>query len=189
MELKHTWTDMEQMEDAVRTLLRCTGEDVNREGLLDTPKRVAKMYMELTRGLREDPPAVTTFSSGTYDQLITVFDLEMASLCEHHCVPFVGKAHIGYIPGEHIVGLSKFGRILDWFSRRLQIQEQLTEQVADFIVEHLKPKGLIVVVEAQHMCMSIRGVKKPGHSTMTSAIRGDIPKEEFLSLMAVRNMK
>lgn len=181
--------NMEQMEGAVRTLLTCVGEDISREGLLDTPKRVAKMYMELTSGLRTPAPEVTTFSNGTYNQLITVFDLEYSSLCEHHMVPFVGKAHIGYIPGDHIIGLSKFGRILDWFARRLQIQEQLTEQVADFIVEHLQPKGLIVVIEGMHMCMSIRGVRKPGHSTMTSAIRGNIPKEEFLSLMSVRNLK
>jgi GTP cyclohydrolase I len=174
------------METAVRDILISIGENFSREGLRDTPKRVAKMYMELTSGLREPPPDVTTFATGTYDQLITVFDLEFNSLCEHHLVPFIGRAHIGYIPGEHIIGLSKFGRIIDWVSRRPQIQEQLTEQVADFILETVKPQGLIVVVEATHMCMSVRGVKKPNHVTMTSAIRGNIPKEEFFDLMKVR---
>lgn len=186
MEEQFSWVSTDHMEEAVETLLKGVGENATREGLIDTPKRVAKMYMELTSGLRDPAPKVTTFSTGKYDQLITVFDLEYSSLCEHHLVPFVGKAHIGYIPGDSIIGLSKFGRVVDWFARRPQIQEQLTEQIADFLCEKLNPKGLIVVVEGTHMCMSIRGVKKPGHITMTSAIRGNLPKDEFFDLMKVR---
>lgn len=168
-----------------REILTLLGEDPEREGLKDTPMRVAMMLYEMTHGLRKDPPKMTLFDRGKNDQMVTVIDLDMNSLCEHHMLPFYGKAHIGYIPSEKLIGLSKFGRILDWHARRPQIQEQLTAQVADHLCEVLKPAGLIVVIEATHMCMSIRGIKKSGHLTTTSAIRGHIPKEEFFDILKV----
>ncbi len=174
------------MEDAIRTILDAIGDDVSRDGLKDTPRRVTKMYMELTSGLREEPPEMTCFPRGTNDQMVVVSDLTYASLCEHHLIPFFGKAHIGYLPREHIVGLSKLGRLVDWYARRPQIQEELTSMIADHIMDHIKPQGVIVVIEGSHLCMSVRGVKKPGHLTITSAVRGNIPKTEFFDLLKLK---
>jgi len=166
-------------------LLPALGEE-EREGLEDTPRRFASMMLEMTEGLRSDPPAITTFDKGDNDQLVTVFDLDYWSLCEHHLVPFYGRAHVGYLPGERLAGLSKFGRVVDYFARRPQTQEYMTAQIADHLVETLQPKGLIVMVEGRHLCMAMRGVKKPNHNTVTSAVRGEIPKDEFMDILKGR---
>ncbi len=171
------------MEVAVETILRGMGEDLKRDGLEDTPRRVARMFLEMTSGLREDPPVLTTFPRGENDQMVMVGDIRFASMCEHHLLPFFGTVSFGYVPEKEILGLSKFGRIVDYFARRPQIQEQFTAQVAKFVMEKLKPRGLIVLCEAEHFCMSIRGVRKPGHRTVTSAIRGIISKDEFFELL------
>jgi GTP cyclohydrolase I len=168
-------------------VLGVLGEDVSRDGLKDTPARVASMLLEMTSGLRAPPPEVTFFE-GSADQMITVLDIDYNSLCEHHLVTFYGRVHIGYIPSTKIAGLSKFARIVDWFASRPQIQERLTGQIADFIVEKLSPLGVIVVVEGRHLCMSIRGVHKQNHSTVTSAIRGNIPKDEFFDILNMRRI-
>jgi len=172
--------------EAVKTILKSVGEDVEREGLLDTPARVAKMYMEMFSGLRDTAPKMTTFERGDNDQMITMFDLDYWSMCEHHLVPFFGHVHIGYVPGDMIAGLSKFARVMEFFAKRPQIQERMTAQIAGHIIETIKPKGVIVVVEGTHLCMSMRGVKKPNHTTTTSAIRGEIHKQEFFDLMKAR---
>ena len=175
------------LAEATKAILDTLGEDVKREGLLDTPNRVARMFLEMTSGLRTPEPEVTMFERGENDQMITVLNLDYHSMCEHHLVPFYGKAHIGYVPNDKIAGLSKFGRILDWYAKRPQIQEQLTAQIANFIFDKVKPQGVIVVVEGTHMCMSMRGVKKPHHATVTSAIRGNISKSEFFSILNLNN--
>ena len=160
---------------AVRELLLAVGEDPDREGLLETPARVAGAFRELLAGARLDARDVlsTTFDIG-HDEMVLVKDIEMRSLCEHHLLPFSGVAHVGYIPSDtgRITGLSKLARLVDIYARRLQLQERLTTQVADSLVEYLRPRGVIVVVEAEHRCMTIRGVHKPGSRTITSAVRG-----------------
>ena len=167
--------DHERAEAAVRELLLAIGEDPERDGLRDTPGRVARAYAELLAGMRQQPNEVlsTTFDAG-HKELVLVRDIELWSMCEHHLVPFTGVAHIGYIPGEHgrITGLSKLARLVDVFGRRPQVQERLTTQIADSVMEILDPQGAIVVVEAEHLCMTMRGVRKPGSKTITSAIRG-----------------
>jgi len=168
-------------------LLPALGEKLDREGLRDTPRRFASMMLEMTSGLRDSAPEITTFERGDCDQMITVFDLDYYSLCEHHLVPFYGRAHVGYLPGDRIAGLSKFGRVVEHFAKRPQTQEYMTSQVADFLMKKLKPQGLIVVIEGRHLCMSMRGVKKPNHNTVTSAIRGDIPRKEFFDIMKARS--
>lgn len=175
----------------VKAILSLVGEDPEREGLLDTPNRVARMYTEIFSGLdKANEPKVTLFkNTEKYDEMICEFGIEFSSSCEHHLVPFVGKVHIGYIPAKQYVGLSKLARIVDYFAHRPQVQERLTCQIADWINKTMKPLGCIVVVEAEHMCMSTRGVKKPRHMTVTSALRGAMrreatAKEEFLSLLA-----
>jgi len=178
-----TKTCAELEEFARNTLLPAIGEDVEREGVADTPRRYAAMMMELTSGLRAEPPPFTMFDRGNCDQMVVVSDLDYHSICEHHLVPFYGVAHIGYIPDKRIAGLSKFGRVVDYFSKRPQTQEYMTAQVADFLMAKMEPRGLIVVVEGHHLCMSIRGVKKANHSTITSAIRGSISKTEFFDIM------
>ncbi len=160
---------------AVRALLEALGEDVDREGMRRTPERVATLLAEMTSGRDIDPSSVlTTVFDERHDEMIIVKDLPFFSLCEHHLVPFSGKAHVGYIPNKQgqVTGLSKLARVVDVVSRRLQMQERLTTQVADAIEKALEPRGVIVVVEAEHLCMSMRGVRKPGHTTVTSAIRG-----------------
>jgi GTP cyclohydrolase I len=160
---------------AVRELLAALGEDPEREGLVRTPERVARFLTEFTSGRDVDPTTMLeTVFSAEHDEMIIVRDIPFASLCEHHMVPFVGKAHVGYIPSKtgQVTGLSKLARVVDVVSKRLQMQERLTSQIADAIEDALDPRGVIVVVEAEHMCMSMRGVSKPGHTTVTSAVRG-----------------
>jgi GTP cyclohydrolase I len=169
--------DLPRAEAAVRELLLAVGEDPERDGIRDTPQRVARMYAENFAGLRLAPEDVltTTFDLG-HDELILVKDIEVYSTCEHHLVPFHGVAHVGYIPGEdgRITGLSKLARLVDVFARRPQVQERLTTQIADSLVRILRPLGVITVVECEHMCMSMRGVRKPGSRTVTSAVRGQL---------------
>jgi len=164
-------------ERAVRDLLVAVGEDPDREGLRDTPGRVARAYAEIFRGLTMTPDEVltTTFDLG-HDEMVLVKDIELYSTCEHHLVPFHGVAHIGYIPDStgRITGLSKLARLVDVFAKRPQVQERLTTQVADALVRILEPRGAIVVLEAEHLCMSMRGVRKPGARTVTSAVRGSL---------------
>ena len=168
------------VEEAVRTLLAWTGEEVGREGLLDTPKRVAKAYGEFFKGYDEDPADIlkTTFDDvGGYSDIVLVRDIPFYSHCEHHMVPFIGTAHVAYYPSSGVVGLSKLARVVDVFARRLQTQENLTTQIASSIDENLKPRGVAVLMEAEHMCMSLRGVQKAGVSTVTTEFTG-IFKEE-----------
>ena len=169
--------DAELAERAVRDLLVAIGEDPERDGLKDTPARVARAYAEMFAGLRQTPEEVlaTTFDLG-HDELVLVKDIELYSTCEHHLVPFHGVAHIGYIPNENgrITGLSKLARLVDVFAKRPQVQERLTTQIADSLVRILEPRGAIVVLEAEHLCMSMRGVRKPGAKTTTSAVRGSL---------------
>lgn len=167
--------DRERVERAVRELLIAVGEDPDREGLLDTPARVARAYEEIFSGMRltAEDVLTTTFDLG-HDELVIVRDIEVYSTCEHHLVPFHGVAHVGYIPGNdgRITGLSKLARLVDVYAKRPQVQERLTSQVADALMRILQPKGAIVVVSCEHLCMSMRGVRKPGARTMTSAVRG-----------------
>ena len=167
--------DAERAEAAVRELLIAVGEDPDREGLRDTPARVARSFKESFSGIGVDPRSVlvTTFDEG-HDEIVLVKDIEMYSLCEHHLVPFHGRAHVGYVPNKsgRITGLSKLARVVDICSKRPQVQERLTSQVADALMDALEPRGVIVVVEAEHLCMSMRGVRKPGALTVTSAVRG-----------------
>lgn len=169
--------DFERAERAVRELLIAVGENPDREGLTDTPARVARMYAETLSGLRmrAEDVLTTTFDIG-HDEMVLVKDIEVYSLCEHHLVPFHGVAHVGYIPSEdgRITGLSKLARLVDVFARRPQVQERLTTQVADSLVQILAPQGVIVVIECEHLCMSMRGVRKPGAKTVTSAVRGQL---------------
>jgi GTP cyclohydrolase I len=171
--------DQVRAEAAVRELLIAVGEDPDREGLHDTPARVARAYAELLVGMRQRPEDVltTTFEAG-HEELVLVRDIELWSMCEHHLVPFTGVAHIGYIPGHdgRITGLSKLARLVDVYSRRPQVQERLTTQIADSLTHVLGAQGVIVVIEAEHLCMTMRGVRKPGAKTITSAIRGTMHK-------------
>ncbi|KEZ50726.1 GTP cyclohydrolase I FolE [Metabacillus indicus] len=164
----------QQIEEAVRLILEAIGEDPNREGLLDTPKRVAKMYAEVFSGLNEDPKEhFKTVFGEDHEELVLVKDIPFHSMCEHHLVPFFGKAHIAYIPkGGKVTGLSKLARAVEAVCRRPQLQERITSTIAESIVDSLEPHGVMVVVEAEHMCMTMRGVKKPGSKTITSAVRG-----------------
>jgi GTP cyclohydrolase IA len=167
--------DHDRAAAAVRELLIAIGEDPDREGLHDTPDRVARAYAELTAGLRQVPSDVltTTFDLG-HDEMVLVRDIELWSMCEHHLVPFTGVAHVGYIPSESgkITGLSKLARLVDVYAKRPQVQERLTTQIADALVEGLDARGVIVVIEAEHLCMGMRGIRKPGSRTTTSAVRG-----------------
>ncbi len=172
--------DHERAEAAVRELLIAIGEDPDREGLLETPARVARAYAELTQGIRMRPEDVltTTFDIG-HDEMVLVRDIELWSMCEHHLVPFTGVAHVGYIPADtgKITGLSKLARLVDLYARRPQVQERLTTQVADSLMEILEARGVIVVIEAEHLCMTMRGVRKAGARTITSAVRGSFLTE------------
>lgn len=169
--------DQGRIAAAVREILIAVGEDPDREGLLETPARVARAYEEVFAGLHRDPSEVlgVTFDI-SHEELVLVRDIDLYSMCEHHLVPFHGVAHIGYIPSKQgkVTGLSKLARLVEIYSRRPQIQERLTTQIADALVEHLEPRGAIVVVEAEHLCMTMRGVRKPGASTITSAVRGQL---------------
>lgn len=167
--------DLDRIAKAVREILDAIGEDPNREGLRDTPERVARMYTEICSGLQEDADThlQVTFEA-EHDEMVMVRDIPTYSLCEHHLVPFVGKTHVAYIPGDdgRITGISKLARLVDAYSRRPQVQEKLTVQIADELDESLQPKGVMVVIEAEHLCMTMRGVRKPGATTVTSAVRG-----------------
>ena len=182
--------DLPRAEAAVREFLAAIGEDPEREGLRDTPRRVAKAATELYAGLGRDPRDIlATMFQIDHDEMIIVRDIEVYSTCEHHLLPFHGVAHVGYIPAEdgRVTGLSKLARLVDLYAKRPQVQERLTTQVADAIVEHLQARGVIVVVEAEHLCMSMRGVHKPGSRTITSAVRGQLrdpaTRAEAMSLL------
>ena len=167
--------DLDRIAAAVSEILAAIGEDPSRDGLHDTPQRVARMYAEVCGGLHEDPTEhlITQFEAG-HQEMVIVKDIPIYSLCEHHLVPFFGVAHLGYIPNEEgrITGLSKLARLVDGYAKRPQVQERLTSQCADAIAETLEPRGAIVVIEAEHLCMAMRGIRKPGSSTITSAVRG-----------------
>ena len=185
--------DEKRAEAAVRELLLAVGEDPDREGLRETPARVSRAYKEILAGLRQEPEDVltTTFDLG-HDEMVLVKDIEIVSLCEHHLLPFHGVAHVGYIPAESgkITGLSKLARLVDVFARRPQVQERLTTQIADSLMRILEARGAIVVIEAEHMCMSVRGIRKPGAKTTTSAVRGQLrvasTRAEAMSLILAR---
>lgn len=176
-------------ETLITRMLETIGENPNREGLLDTPKRVVRMWEEIYSGYKQDPEELfkASFASDD-DEMVIVKDIPFYSMCEHHMVPFTGKAHIGYLPVGRVIGLSKLARLVDLFARRLQIQEQMTEQIAGSIVQYLKPKGVMVCIEAEHLCMAMRGVKKPNCRTITSVTRGAFrdnlaARQEFLMLI------
>lgn len=167
--------DLDRIAAAVREILLAVGEDPERDGLVKTPMRVARMYEEIFAGLREDPAQhLSVTFEASHDEMVMVRDIPLYSACEHHLVPFHGVAHVAYIPGDdgRITGLSKLARLVDGFARRPQVQERLTSQVADAMVEILQPRGVFVVIECEHLCMSMRGVRKPGTLTVTSAVRG-----------------
>jgi GTP cyclohydrolase I len=167
--------DRQRVEHLVAELLDAIGEDPRREGLQATPRRVAAMYEELFSGVDDDPERYLTVTfEADHDEMVMVRDIPFASLCEHHMIPFMGKVHVGYIPGQdgRITGLSKLARLVDAYAHRLQVQERMTTQIADTMEKALVPRGVLVVVEAEHLCMSMRGVKKPGTLTITSAVRG-----------------
>jgi GTP cyclohydrolase I len=186
--------DTGRIERAVREILLAIGEDPDRDGLLETPARVARAYAEQFSGLAQRPDDVlATVFDADHDELILVRDIEMYSICEHHLVPFFGFAHVGYIPNEkgQITGLSKLARLVDVYARRPQVQERMTSQIADALMTVLEPRGALVVIEAEHLCMSMRGVRKPGAKTVTSAVRGimrdsDRTRAEAMSLLLHR---
>lgn len=173
--------DHEKIESAVRLLLEGIGEDVNREGLIETPDRIARMYEEICGGMNEDA-GLHLSKTFTVDssEMVLEKDITFYSMCEHHLMPFYGKAHIAYIPNGKVVGLSKLARTVEVFARRLQLQEQLTGQIADALMEHMEPKGAMVMIEAEHMCMTMRGIKKPGSQTVTVARRGVFAEDPLL---------
>lgn len=181
--------DQKKIQEGVRLILEGIGEDLNREGLLETPERIGRMYEEICGGMTEDAGTHLQKTFSVSDSgMVLEKDIVFYSLCEHHMLPFYGKAHIAYIPDGKVVGLSKLARTVEVFAKRLQIQEQMTAQIADAIMEHLSPKGVMVAVEAEHMCMTMRGVKKPGSLTETVAVRGifadspELQKQFFMML-------
>lgn len=171
--------DKERIEKAVREILFAIGEDPDREGLIETPKRVAAMYEEIFSGIEDDPTRhLKVFSENDNDEIVVVRDIPLYSMCEHHLLPFIGKAHIAYIPsGGKVIGLSKLARIVDLYAKRPQLQERLTSQIADFLDTELQPLGIAVVIEAQHLCMTMRGARAAGAMTQTSALRGIAKKD------------
>jgi GTP cyclohydrolase I len=183
--------DLARIENAVREILLAMGEDAQREGLRGTPGRVANMYAELLEGMRHDPKEhLTSVFREDYDEIVLLRNISFYSICEHHLMPFIGSAHVAYLPHGQVVGVSKLARIVDCFARRLQVQERLTDQIADFLMDNLRPKGVAVVIEASHSCMTIRGIKKPGSVMVTSSLRGRFKSDlrsrsEVLSLMNI----
>lgn len=171
--------DKERIENAVREILIAVGEDPERPGLVETPRRVANMYEEIFAGLHESPKQhLKFFDEKSNDEMVIVRDIPFASMCEHHLLPFVGRAHIAYIPSDNrIIGLSKLARIVDNFAKRPQVQERLTHDIADFLEENMKPKGVAVIIEAEHSCMTIRGARASGSKTQTSALRGSMKSD------------
>ena len=181
--------DQDKIKRAVHDILVAIGEDPSREGIKETPRRIAEMYAEVFSGMKEDPRDVLSvgFEEG-HNEMVILKDIPFYSMCEHHLLPFYGMVHIGYIPKGRVVGASKLGRVVEILARRPQLQERLTTQIADTIVEALQPQGVAVVIEAEHMCMTMRGVKKPGSNIVTSAMRGSfrtraVTRAEFLSLI------
>jgi GTP cyclohydrolase I len=193
MAKKNKKIDEKKIEKAVREILSAVGEDLERDGLKDTPARVARMYGELLAGMREDPGIhLEKVFNENYDEIVLLRDIPFYSVCEHHLMPFIGSAHVAYLPSGMILGVSKLARIVDCFARRLQTQERLTMQIADCLMSNLKPMGVAVVLEAAHSCMTIRGIKKPGSMMVTSAVRGRFRKDprsrnEIMSLMHNRD--
>ena len=189
MAKKHKAIDAERIKKAVREILLAVGEDVEREGLKDTPDRVARMYAELLGGMREEPEKhLRSIFTENYEEIVLLRGIPFYSICEHHMMPFIGSAHVAYLPSGSILGVSKLARIVDCFARRLQTQERLTSQIADLIMNRLDSKGVAVVLEASHSCMTIRGIRKPGSTMVTSALRGIFKKDprsrsEIMSLM------
>jgi len=180
--------DLPRIERAIREVLLAVGEDPDRDGLRDTPARVARALSEQFAGLSLEPADVlTTVFDADHEEMVLVRDIEMYSTCEHHLVPFFGRAHVGYIPNEkgQITGLSKLARLVDVYARRPQVQERMTSQIADAMMETLEPRGVIVIIEAEHLCMSMRGVRKPGAKTVTSAVRGSFLNSETTRLEAM----
>ncbi len=172
--------DKKKIEKAIKMILEAVGENPKRKDLVDTPRRVAEMYEEILSGIKKDPQKeLEVIFEKEHDEIILLKNIPLYSICEHHLVPFLGKAHVAYIPdGNRVTGLSKLARVVDVFARRLQVQERLTTDIADVMMRKLKPKGVMVVVEAEHLCMSMRGVNKPGIQTITSAVRGIFQKNE-----------
>ena len=183
--------DLPAIEEAVRTILIAIGEDPEREGLRETPQRVARMYAEIFDGISRDPGDVVDafFGDEHYQEIVMVRDIPFYSSCEHHLVPFHGKAHVAYIPQGRVTGLSKLARLIEGFARRPQLQERLTAQVADSLMDRLDPLGVMVVIEAEHLCMSMRGVRKPGSITVTSAVRGSLATNPSTRAEAIALMK
>jgi GTP cyclohydrolase I len=181
--------DIERIQKAVHEILLAVGENPDREGLRETPRRVANMYSELLAGMREDiGDHLKSIFHEKYDEIVLLRDIPFYSICEHHMMPFIGTANVAYLPDGKVLGVSKLARIVDHFARRLQVQERLTAQVADFLMDNLKPKGVAVVLDASHSCMTIRGIRKPGSEMVTSALRGLFKtdprsRSEVLSLM------
>jgi GTP cyclohydrolase IA len=181
--------DMERIRKAVAEILLAVGEDIEREGLRKTPERVARMYAELLGGTLEDPSIhLQSVFTEKYDEIVLLRDIPFYSVCEHHLLPFIGKAHVAYLPTGKVLGVSKIARIVDSFAHRLQAQERLTGQIADFLMQNLRPLGVAVVLQASHSCMTIRGIRKPGSEMVTSALRGSFKKDarsraEVLHLM------
>lgn len=172
--------DKKRIEKAVREILSAVGEDIKRADIVDTPRRVAEMYEEILGGMNKNPEKdLEVVFEKDHDEMILLKDIPLYSMCEHHLLPFIGRAHVAYLPSDNrVTGLSKLARVVDAFSRRLQVQERLTTDIADTIMRKLKPKGVLVVIEAEHLCMSMRGVKKPGVMTITSAVRGVFRQNE-----------
>ncbi len=189
MAKKHKPIDADRIKNAVKEILQAVGEDIEREGLKDTPDRVARMYAELLGGMREEPEKhLRSVFTENYEEIVLLRDIPFYSICEHHLMPFIGSAHVAYLPSGSVLGVSKLARIVDSFARRLQTQERLTYQIADFIMNSLKSQGVAVVLEASHSCMTIRGIKKPGSTMVTSALRGIFKRDpksrsEIMSLM------
>ncbi len=179
--------DKERIEKAMKEIIIALGLDIKDEGLKETPRRVADMYEEIFAGLEQKPEGIIKkFKTEKYDEIILVRDIPLYSMCEHHFIPFIGKAHVGYIPRDGVyTGLSKIARIVDLYAKRPQVQERLTQQIADTLVKELNPIGVIVVIEAEHLCMVMRGVKKPGSITVTSALRGAFKKREDTRIEAL----
>ena len=179
--------NVEKVEKAVETILDEIGENPDREGLKETPNRVARMYQEVFKGLNEEPPNLKAFTNKDgYDQMIVEDRIPYYSYCEHHLVPFFGEAHFGYVPNGKYIGLSKIVRTVTHFARKPQIQERMTEEIADFLFENLQPHGLMVLIEGRHLCVESRGAKKSGVKTTTSAIRGDFDKTEFFDIIGYK---
>lgn len=183
--------DRKAIEVAIRQILVAIGEDPEREGLVETPRRVANMYVELFEGIHRDPgdDVDAFFGEEHYQEIVMVKDIPFNTICEHHLLPFIGKAHVAYIPDGQVTGLSKLARLVEGFARRPQMQERLTAQVADTLMDRLKPMGVLVVVEAEHLCMTMRGIKKPGATTVTSAVRGTMASNPATRAEAIALLK